>query len=61
MNVGGRSRRILEITERGHDVIDEVLPRAVGVNVRLLAGVSEEDFQVFARVIERIVANASGE
>ena len=53
-----RRRSILNLSEEGRRIHDEIAPLALQFERDLLHGISEEDFERFNLVMERLVARA---
>ncbi len=53
-----RRRSILNLSEEGRRIHDEIAPLAMQFERDLLHGISEEDFERFNLVMERLVARA---
>ena len=53
-----RRRSILNLSEEGRRIHDEIAPLAMQFERDLLHGISEEDFERFNLVMERLVAQA---
>ncbi len=53
-----RRRSILNLSEEGRRIHDEIAPLALQFERDLLHGISEDDYEIFNRVMERLVARA---
>ena len=53
-----RRRSILNLSEEGHQVHNEVAPLALAFEADLLHGISEENYEQFNIVLERLLAKA---
>lgn len=53
-----RRRSILNLSEEGRRIHDEIAPLALQFEHDLLHGISEEDYEIFNRVMERLVSRA---
>jgi DNA-binding MarR family transcriptional regulator len=53
-----RRRSILNLTEEGRSVHDEIAPLALKFESSLLHGLSQEEIEVFTVVLERLLARA---
>jgi DNA-binding MarR family transcriptional regulator len=53
-----RRRSILNLSEEGHRVHDEIAPLALQFEHDLLHGLGDEDIEVFNIVMERLLAKA---
>lgn len=50
-------RKSWELTDRGWDLHDRILPRALQREARLLSGIAPDDLQTFLSVLRRLRAN----
>lgn len=53
-----RRRSILNLSEEGQQVHDEIAPLALAFETELLQGISEEDYETFNVVLERLLGKA---
>ena len=53
-----RRRSILNLSEEGRQVHDEIAPLALAFETELLQGISEEDYETFNVVLERLLGKA---
>ena len=53
-----RRRSILNLSEEGRQVHDEIAPLALAFETEMLQGISEEDYETFNVVLERLLGKA---
>lgn len=53
-------RATLELTERGHQIHDELLPLTRHINQQLLAGLSDAEMDALDQLLDRLQARAEG-
>lgn len=58
-----KDRRVtlIELTEEGKEVIEELLPIGTEFQDKLMAGIEERELEIFQSVLERMVQNAANE
>lgn len=55
-----RRRSILNLSEKGRAVHDEIAPLALAMEADLLTDISDEEFEVLDRVIDKLYAKSQG-
>ncbi len=53
-----RRRSILNLSEEGRRIHDEIAPLALQFEKDLLQGIAEDDYEIFNRVMDRLVSRA---
>lgn len=58
-----KDRRVtlIELTEEGKEVIEELLPIGTEFQDKLMTGIEEREMEIFQSVLERMVQNATDE
>ncbi len=57
---GDQKRFKLELTPKGHEIIDKVLPHAFQLRKQAIKGIKPDDFTTFLKVLEKIGDNYKG-